>query len=182
MAAFSALAAPCTVQIVRRTGGGLLLARLLRRPGILCGFVLFLALLRVFSGYLWCIDFGTLSPGSAAALRAVLAEQQVTEGCRLSKPRLQAAQNAVLQQSDVFGWVSLNFVNGCLFAEATPTQTQTVQPETSALPPLRAPTAAGGRCTSRYRGRWWHGCKRAAPRSVRCKGSLRALRGGRRSA
>lgn len=132
LAAFSALAAPCTVQIVRRTGGGLLLARLLRRPGILCGFVLFLALLRVFSGYLWCIDFGTLSPASAAALRAVLAEQQITEGCRLSKPRLQAAQDAVLQQSDIFGWVSLNFVNGCLFAEATPTQTQTVQPAPSA--------------------------------------------------
>ena len=35
LAAFSALAAPCTVQIVRRTGAGFLLARLLRRPGIL---------------------------------------------------------------------------------------------------------------------------------------------------
>ena len=38
----------------------------------------------------------------------------------------------MLQQSDIFGWVSLNFVNGCLFAEATPTQTQTVQPAPSA--------------------------------------------------
>lgn len=128
LAAFSALAAPCAVHIVRRKGPGRAGARLLQRPGILCGIVLFLALLRVFSGYLWCIDFGTLSPDCAAALRTVLAEQHITEGCRLTQPLLQAAQNTVLRQSGTFGWVSLNFVNGCLFVESTPSRYQSVQP------------------------------------------------------
>ncbi len=128
LAAFSALAAPCAVHIVRRKGPGRAGARLLQRPGILCGVVLFLALLRVFSGYLWCIDFGTLSPDCAAALRTVLAEQHITEGCRLTQPLLQAAQNTVLRQSGTFGWVSLNFVNGCLFVESTPSRYQGVQP------------------------------------------------------
>ena len=141
LAAFSALAGQdCSLKLLARRGPGPFLARLLHRPGLPAGAVLFLVLLRFFAGFVWCMDFGTLAPDDADALRQLLAGHSVTEGCRLTPELLQTAQTAAQSQSESFGWISLNFTGGCLFVESTPTQTQTMRSD-AFVPALQARAA-----------------------------------------
>ncbi len=53
-------------------------------------------------------------------MRQLLADCAIHEGTRLTKPLLQAAQAKALRRSETFGWISLNFIGGCLSIESTP--------------------------------------------------------------
>ena len=53
-------------------------------------------------------------------MRQLLADCAIHEGTRLTKPLLQAAQAEALRRSETFGWISLNFIGGCLSIESTP--------------------------------------------------------------
>lgn len=115
------------LRLVRRKGPGRWLERLLARPGLVVGFLLFFVLVRWLSGYVWHIDLGELEPQYQPAFRAILEEQGIREGTPMTQELLHSAQYALLQQSADFGWLSLNFAGGCLFLEQTQNQTQGIQ-------------------------------------------------------
>ena len=119
--------------ILRRHGPGRFLERCMARPGIPAGAILFVLLLNLLPHFVWVIDFGTLEQTDSQRMRALLAECGICEGTFLQKDTLEDAQAAALAQSDLFGWVSLNFTGGCLFIEDTVAHTQTVRED----PPLR---------------------------------------------
>ncbi|MGN0983244.1 MAG: sporulation protein YqfD [Gemmiger sp.] len=118
--------------VEERRGPGTALEKMLARPGILLGLVLFLALVKLLTGFVWAIDFGGLDDRIIAMLREELAANSIWEGAWLPRERLQQAQQRLSAQSDSFGWISLNFTGGCLFVESTEAQYQTVQPPPSA--------------------------------------------------
>lgn len=123
--------------VLRRKGPGHFLEFLLARPGLPVGAVLFFILLQHLTVFVWTIDFGFLDSETQFQMRTLLAECGVQEGALLDANTLQKAQTAALQQSDVFGWSSLNFTDGCLWIESTPTETQTIR-ENAPLQPLYA--------------------------------------------
>ena len=102
---------PWTLRLLQRRGPGGLLERLALRPG--------------------------LPMGAAWGFLLVLfvAGQNICEGTLLTQDVLARAQTAALQQSDLFGWISLNFTGARLFVESTAAEHQTVEtvPTQSAL-------------------------------------------------
>lgn len=115
-----------------RRGPGRFVERLLARPGVPAGAVLFLVLVRLLTGFVWAVDFGGVEPETIPALRQLLAEQEIWEGAWLTKEKLSTAQNALSAQSELFGWTSLNFTGGCLVLESAPAEFRQVQPQPSA--------------------------------------------------
>ena len=105
------------------------------RPGLAAGMILFLVLLKFLGGFVWCVDFGAMDADLQPMMRQLLADCAIHEGTRLTKPLLQAAQAEALRRSETFGWISLNFIGGCLSIESTPAQTRTVRepPPTAGL-------------------------------------------------
>ena len=102
-------------------------ALLQTRPGLAAGMILFLVLLKFLGGFVWCVDFGAMDADLQPMMRQLLADCAIHEGTRLTKPLLQAAQAEALRRSETFGWISLNFIGGCLSIESTPAQTRTVR-------------------------------------------------------
>lgn len=126
--------------VLKRRGPGLLAKRLLARPGVLAGMILFAVLLRGMEFFVWTIQFGDLTGESRQRMRSLLAECGICEGAVLDQETLALAQAKALQQSEWFGWVSLNFAGGCLSIEKTDAQYQTVREE-APLRPLVAKAA-----------------------------------------
>lgn len=122
---------------IRRSGPGSALERLVARPGIPVGILLFFVLLQVFGRLVWNIDFGTLEGEPRDRMRELLVSCGIYEGAFLKDETLATAQTVSLQQSDLFGWISLNFTGGCLYIENTDAQTQTIRGE-AAMQPLIA--------------------------------------------
>lgn len=123
-----------------RHGPGRFVERLLARPGLPVGAALFLVLVRLLTGFVWAVDFGSVEPETVPALRQLLAEQEIWEGAWLTNEKLNAAQNALSAQSELFGWTSLNFTGGCLVLESAPAEFRQVQPQ----PAARSLTAKAG--------------------------------------
>lgn len=129
-----------TFSVQKRRGPGLFAKRLLARPGVLVGVILFAVLLRGMETFVWTIQFGDLTGEPRQRMRTLLAECGIYEGAVLNQETLASAQAKALQQSEWFGWVSLNFAGGCLSIEKTDAQYQTVREEAS-LQPLVAKAA-----------------------------------------
>lgn len=119
---------------IRRKGPGHWLEVCTGRPGLVVGCVVFSLLLRYLSLFVWTIDFGPLEGDAAERMRSLLAGCGICEGTLLRQEMLSAAQTEALEQSDLFGWVSLNFAGGCLFVENTAAQNQTIREETPLRP------------------------------------------------
>lgn len=117
------------VTVEARQGPGPWAERVLARPGLAVGAALFLVLLQLFGHLLWTIDFGALTEGEALRLRSLLAECGIHEGAWVEEETLEIARQLALQQSDLFGWISLNFTGGCLFVERTEARYQTLRDE-----------------------------------------------------
>lgn len=128
------------LSLVRRRGPGRLLEALLARPGLAVGGILFLMLLHFLTAFVWMIDFGTLEPQAQDRMRELLAGCGITEGACMNRENLQTAQTLALQQSDIFGWITLNFTDGCLWIESTPAEYQAIR-EDPPLQPLYAKEA-----------------------------------------
>lgn len=121
-------------EVVERRGPGARLETLLARPGLPLGAALFFCLLQLLGGLVWTIDFGAMTGEEQAAMRDLLAGCGVREGVFLDTGTLARAQTLALDQSDRFGWISLNFTGGCLYIEETPAQYQTVRQEPPPAP------------------------------------------------
>lgn len=124
------------ITVTARRGPGRRAEVLLQtRPGLVAGMILFLVLLKFLGGFVWCVDFGAMDADLQPMMRQLLADCAIHEGTRLTKPLLQAAQAKALRRSETFGWISLNFIGGCLSIESTPAQTRTVRepPPTAGL-------------------------------------------------
>lgn len=124
---------------MQRRGPGHWLEACASRPGLVAGCAVFLLLLRYLSLFVWTIDFGPLEGAAAERMRFLLAECGICEGTVLQEEVLSAAQTAALEQSDLFGWISLNFTGGCLFIENTAAENQTIREE-APMHPLYAKT------------------------------------------
>ena len=112
------------ITVTARRGPGRRAESLLQtRPGLAAGMILFLVLLKFLGGFVWCVDFGAMDADLQPMMRQLLADCAIHEGTRLTKPLLQAAQAKALRRSETFGWISLNFIGGCLSIESTPAQT-----------------------------------------------------------
>lgn len=120
--------------VQKRRGPGLFAEHLLARPGILVGMVLFVVLLQGMGHFVWTIQFGNLNGETQQEMRNLLADCGIYEGAVLDSETLASAQAKALQQSEVFGWVSLNFAGGCLSIESTDAQYQTIQEEPPLMP------------------------------------------------
>lgn len=119
------------ITVWKRRGPGRFVEQLTRRPGIPVGILLFGALLPFLTSFVWTIDFGVLEAEQQERLRTLLADYGVHEGVWLTEDHLEQIQIAALQQSDLFGWISLNFTAGCLSVESTDAQYQTIRKEPS---------------------------------------------------
>lgn len=115
--------------LLERRGPGLLTERIAARPGLIAGGALFLVLLQCFGQLLWTIDFGGLGEEQTYRLRTLLAGYGIYEGARMEEKTLESARQAALQQSDLFGWITLNFAGGCLFVESTEARYQELRAE-----------------------------------------------------
>lgn len=115
--------------LLERRGPGLLTERITARPGLIAGGALFLVLLQCFGQLLWTIDFGGLGEEQTYRLRTLLAGYGIYEGARMEEKTLESARQAALQQSDLFGWITLNFAGGCLFVESTEARYQELRAE-----------------------------------------------------
>lgn len=114
--------------VTARRGPGRLALRLRARPGIPVGLLAFFVLLGLLPGYLWSIDFGALDAAQQQTMRSLLADARLYEGAPVSEPALRAAQQALTLESGQFGWISLNFIGGCLHLESRAAQPQSVRP------------------------------------------------------
>lgn len=117
------------LSLVGRRGPGRRLEGLVRRPGVLAGAVVFLVLCVWLPAFVWQIDFGTLPASELPAVRSLLAEQGIWEGCRLREGQLRQAQAAMERRMPDFGWIGLHFAGGCLSIEYTERETQSIRPE-----------------------------------------------------
>ena len=115
--------------LLERRGPGRLTERITARPGLIAGSALFLVLLQCFGQLLWTIDFGGLGEEQTYRLRTLLAGYGIYEGARMEEKTLESARQAALQQSDLFGWITLNFAGGCLFVESTEARYQELRAE-----------------------------------------------------
>lgn len=117
-----------TLQMTQRRGPGRLLRRLAARPGLLAGMVLFVVCVNLWPHYLWNIDFGTLNAEQSTQLREMLVQAGLREGSLIREEDLTPLRAALAAQSESYGWVSLNFADGCLRVESTPATFGTVRP------------------------------------------------------
>ena len=107
------------LRIQKRQGLYFLLRPLLRRKGLWAGLLGFGVLLLWLQGFVWAVDFGTLSPGQRARAAAVLRAQGLQPGAFIREQALTAGEYALLESGE-FSWASLNFEKGRLAVEAAP--------------------------------------------------------------
>ncbi len=120
---------PWTLKLLQRRGPGGFLERLALRPGLPVGAAWAFFLTLLFSRFVWTIDFGPLDTDTQIRLRQLLDGHGICEGTLLTKDALAQVQTAALQQSDRFGWISLNFTGGRLFVESTEAEHQAIEPQ-----------------------------------------------------
>lgn len=116
-----------TLSITEKQGPGHTAARLWQRPGIVLGLALFFILVHFLSGFVWGIDFGSLTADQAETVRFLLDKTGLREGTKVTQELLRQASQALESQPEFFGWVGINFSGGCLFVESTPMQQQKIR-------------------------------------------------------
>lgn len=116
------------LEVTGRRGAGPWAERLLHRPGVPLGLILCAVLLRLFSAFVWVIDFSGSDAARQQTLRALLDQNGIREGSCLTQDQLLQAQQALSLHSEEYGWLSLNFAGGCLFVETAEREQQDIRP------------------------------------------------------
>lgn len=115
------------LEVIGRRGAGPWAERLLHRPGVPLGLALCAVLLRLFSAFVWAMDFSGLDAAQQQTLRALLDQNGIREGSCLTQAQLLQAQQALSLHSEEYGWLSLNFAGGCLFVETAGREQQSIR-------------------------------------------------------
>ncbi len=107
------------LQVEKRRGLYFLLRPLLRHKGLWAGLVAWGLVLVWLQGFIWAVDYGSLTTGQRARAGAVLRSCGLQPGTAVTEELLRTGEYALLESGE-FSWVSLNFEKGRLAVEATP--------------------------------------------------------------
>ena len=106
------------LRVEKRMGLYFLLRPLLQRKGLWAGLVAWGLVLVWLQGFIWVVDYGSLTTGQRARAEVILREQvQLMPGSAVTQEKLTAGEYALLQNGE-FSWASLNFLDGRLVVEA----------------------------------------------------------------
>lgn len=89
------------------------------RLGLVLGPVLFLAAVQLTGNFVWSVEYFDFTPEQKVLVEEKLLETGLQEGQLATQEKLRQAEQELMSQTDAFGWVSLNFVDGRLTAECT---------------------------------------------------------------
>ena len=103
----------------KRMGLYFLLRPLLRRKGLWAGLVAWGLVLVWLQGFIWAVDYGSLTTGQRARAGAVLRSCGLQPGTAVTEELLRCGEYALLESGE-FSWASLNFEKGRLAVEAAP--------------------------------------------------------------
>ena len=106
------------LQVEKRRGLYFLLRPLLRRKGLWAGLVAWGLVLVWLQGFIWAVDYGSLTTGQRTRAGAVL-RCGLQPGTAVTEELLRAGEYALLESGE-FSWASLNFEKGRLAVEAAP--------------------------------------------------------------
>lgn len=107
------------LRVDKRKGLYFLLRPLLRRKGLWVGLVAWGLVLVWLQGFIWAVDYGSLTTGQRARAGAVLRSCGLQPGTAVNEELLRTGEYALLESGE-FSWVSLNFEKGRLAVEAAP--------------------------------------------------------------
>lgn len=107
------------LRVEKRMGLYFLLRPLLQRKGLLAGLVAWGLVLVWLQGFIWAVDYGSLTTGQRARAGAVLRSCGLQPGTAVTEELLRTGEYALLESGE-FSWASLNFEKGRLAVEAAP--------------------------------------------------------------
>ena len=100
------------VRLAHRSGGPFVLRQMGKRPGLLVGTAVGIALFWWLSGFYWCVSFAGEVPFSASEIRQAAAESGVYIGASRKKTDLATAERELILKMPELSWVSYNS-DGC---------------------------------------------------------------------
>lgn len=107
------------LRVKKRMGLYFLLRPLLQRKGLWAGLVAWGLVLVWLQGFIWAVDYGSLTTGQRARAGAVLRSCGLQPGTAVTEELLRCGEYALLESGE-FSWASLNFEKGRLAVEAAP--------------------------------------------------------------
>ena len=107
------------LRVEKRKGLYFLLRPLLRRKGLWVGLVAWGLVLVWLQGFIWAVDYGSLTTGQRARAGAVLCSCGLQPGTAVTEELLRCGEYALLESGE-FSWASLNFEKGRLAVETAP--------------------------------------------------------------
>ena len=107
------------LRVDKRKGLYFLLRPLLQRKGLWAGLVAWALVLVWLQGFIWAVDYGSLTTGQRARASAVLRSCGLQPGTAVTEELLRTGEYALLESGE-FSWASLNFEKGRLAVEAAP--------------------------------------------------------------
>lgn len=107
------------LRVEKRMGLYFLLRPLLQRKGLWAGLVAWGLVLVWLQGFIWAVDYGSLTTGQRARAGAVLRSSGLQPGTAVTEELLRCGEYALLESGE-FSWASLNFEKGRLAVEAAP--------------------------------------------------------------
>lgn len=107
------------LRVEKRMGLYFLLRPLLQRKGLWAGLVAWGLVLVWLQGFIWAVDYGSLTTGQRARAGAVLRSSGLQPGTAVTEELLRCGEYALLESGE-FSWASLNFEKGRLAVKAAP--------------------------------------------------------------
>ena len=107
------------LRVEKRQGLYFLLRPLLRRKGLWAGLVAWGLVLVWLQGFIWAVDYGSLTTGQRTRAGAVLRSCGLQPCTAATEELLRTGEYALLESGE-FSWASLNFEKGRLAVEAVP--------------------------------------------------------------
>ena len=107
------------LRVEKRMGLYFLLRPLLQRKGLWAGLVAWGLVLVWLQGFIWAVDYVSLTTGQRARAGAVLRSCGLQPGTAVTEELLRCGEYALLESGE-FSWASLNFEKGRLAVEAAP--------------------------------------------------------------
>lgn len=107
------------LRVEKRMGLYFLLRPLLQRKGLWAGLVAWGLVLVWLQGFIWAVDYGSLTTGQRARAGAVLRSCGLQPGTAVTEELLRCGEYALLESGE-FSWASLNFEKGRLAGGSRP--------------------------------------------------------------